>query len=538
MVRRYELLKVSSPWELRTIQLQFRKRQIIFDVAHNQSTPIDCRECGKPGGLCDREPTRDWRHAQTRLSVLIRASLPRCHCPTHGVSAVRAPWERPDGDYVPCDVSRWAQVFSEVEAWVRQTLENKRLRRLVNALLIRLRWKTDPLRRAIVARSIARLPLPALDVTLPLDRDPPYRTYLSVGAHPLGILGAVSDLRPLLASDYINLACRKDPEEQGFLGTAIVPRRTISDFIAGGYCESFETEAKPAFTPSSIRHTVAWLVERIAQSYYVFAHVNEYYIPGKRAHLRGDGPHDALIVGCDTGGRVFRIATYFANGQYTVANLSFERLVMAITLLGNRALVGDSICCVPVLLAVRPTKALRLSFDRSAACKNLTDYLFSRAPVERMAISDDPRYAGDWSAACGYPTESYSYGMNAVATLAEHLRNFSQNGRRIDMRDTRALWEQKKILHSNMRIWSREPRPSHIRDLVASYAKVVTWAQRLHLLAFAYNTEQQREGRGLLLHLESADSVQQAERKVLEVVLEALIKTGGLRHGIVHGMPS
>ena len=531
-----EALKISSPWELRAVQLKFRKRKLIFHVARNPNVPIYCLECGQPCGLCGRSPVQGWRHLKRRFSIIIYASLPRCRCPDHGIKTARAPWERPGGDYVACDVSRLENVFSRIHRGLSGVFRNQSRQDLFNSLLIKLRSTADLLRQPIIARSVARVPLRALDVTLPLNQDPPYKTYHSFGAHPLGILGAVSDLTPLLASDYINLSCLKDPEEDGLLCTTIVPRRTIRDFIARGYCECFEAEGKPSFTPSNIGNIVSWLVERIREKYYVFAHVNEYYIPGMSAHLKTDFAHDALIVGCDTSRRVFKVAAYFADGRYTVANLSFEHLVMAITLLGNRSLVGDSICSVPMLLAVRPREPLRLSFDRRAACTNLADYVLSRPPDESITISDDPTYAGDWSAARGYPIGSHRYGSSAFAAIAEHVRDFSEKKRRIDMRDTRALWEQKKILHANVRVWSVEARLPQASDFVESYAEMVNWAQRLHLLVFAYNIRGRKGGSDLKLHLEKADYMQQAERRVLEPILEALIcRQSTLRHAPISG---
>lgn len=511
----WELLRVSAPWEVRATLIDYMRGRLEYELGWSESAPLKCPECARECPLHDVAPERKWRYLGTKqVLVIVRARVPRCHCSQHGIKAVSAPWLEPMASYAEHHVVTSSRAFSELAISLRQTLLQKRFQRLYLFATRILRPIADTVRRPLITQMVSGVQTPVSTVTLPIDPDPPYKAYHANAAHPLSILGSLGDLKSLLASEYINFSCATTPSPHGSFA-AIVPWRTIGRFVSLGYCELFERERSLSFRMTNSRHLIQWMVDRIGDKWYLLSHVNKYYVPCTWAHLKGDFLHDCLIFGCDTEKRVFKVATYLDTGEYGVTNVSFTYMAMAMTLRGSKYFANVPICHVPVILAVRPKPEIRIPFDRRAACENLNDYLHSAPPDEGIYACDDFVYAGDWMQAMSYPTLSRSYGLQSFTTIVTHIRQLVTQRCNVDMRDTRALWEHKKIMYSNMNFWGTQICISNVDNLTRSYKHVVNWAHSLHWMCLAYNQDNRRDHRELVLHLDNAGEVIDIEKKIL-----------------------
>jgi transposase len=90
------LLGVESPWTVGEVKLDLalKKVEIALQWARGQQVP--CPQCSKPCAMADHAPERTWRHLDTmQFETLIRARVPRCDCPEHGVKTITVPWAAP-----------------------------------------------------------------------------------------------------------------------------------------------------------------------------------------------------------------------------------------------------------------------------------------------------------------------------------------------------------------------------------------------------------------------------------------------------------
>ena len=394
------------------------------------------------------------------------------------------------------------------------------MRDLYNRMTPILRPLADRVRAPLVGRLLARTARLNSAIDLPFDQDPLYKTYLHVGAHPLGILGGVSDVRPLLASDYINLSCRKTSTD--FKETCIVPRCPIGHFVHSGHCEVLDRKERPAFAMRKSRQLIQWLIDKICEGGYVFLHVNKYYIPRSPFYLRQDVPHDCLITGYDGKKASFRIATFLDSGEYGVTDVSFSRMAMAMTLPGSETVLGDYICHFPAAIAIRPKHGMQLRFDPGAAHRNLRNYLYSSPPAGGIYARDDIEYVGDWNMLFGYPSESHSYGLEAFFCIVANIKAAVIESRRIDLRDTRVLWEHKQILGSNIEFWRGHGNEAISDEMRELYADVCKWAGALHFMCVAYNFRFPDSADELQVHLDEFGLILELEKEILSRTLSGL----------------
>jgi hypothetical protein len=360
-------------------------------------------------------------------------------------------------------------------------------------------------------------------VSLPVNLNPPYKTWQCFGAHPLSVLGGASDLTPLLASEYINLACLKTPVD-GMVSAAIVPRRSIGHFVLSGHCELFDLEERWHLEVTDSRRLIQGLLEAMSDGWYILLHLNKYYMPSHICYLTQDFLHDCLVIGFDTGRQIFEVLMYVSTGQYGVSEVPFANLAMAMAFRGGKYFLDDSICYASIVLAVRPKRGIRFQFAREVARNHLHDYLNSVQPDIELYARDNLKYAGDWFMAYGCDSKLHCYGLRAFVRIISHVRTRVDQHQRIDSRDTRALWERKTIMLGNMGFWKKHTHVSNIEELIDLYAEVVKWVRDLHVMCFTYNQR----------HQPSQELVQWFDRfgSIIEVEKEILARMAlGLRSG-------
>lgn len=94
------LLGIRSPWQVRRVELQLQANRVEVDVEHDADAAVACPQCGRSCARYDHAPTRQWRHLDVmQFATIIRARVPRCHCPEHGVVTVQVPWAEPHGRF-------------------------------------------------------------------------------------------------------------------------------------------------------------------------------------------------------------------------------------------------------------------------------------------------------------------------------------------------------------------------------------------------------------------------------------------------------
>jgi transposase len=95
-----KLLGIGKPWEVRAAQLDLIRGHVEIEVGWDETAAVVCPECGKECARHDHAPEREWRHLNVmQFLTVIRARIPRCRCPEHGVKTVRVPWAEKDSRF-------------------------------------------------------------------------------------------------------------------------------------------------------------------------------------------------------------------------------------------------------------------------------------------------------------------------------------------------------------------------------------------------------------------------------------------------------
>ena len=505
----WEILRLRKPWGLSEFSCNLRDRTLVLHIALRAGSSIRCPDCDSPMSVHSSGLRRWWKHSSEDLNIVVCGEIPLFNCTTHGARSPPISWLTPE--FRVCGpVCRHSTESLVARVMQRGKGQFWRLRYADTVRLLRPLGDVWRSRRVITATTAACSVAPAR-VVLPLDIDPPFKTYQCFGAHPLGIVGAATDISPLLASHYINLSCNSTLAD-GTIGVTIVPRRTVGHFVAAGQCELLDVGDESLFKFSHSHRLVRLLIDRIQEGWYVLLHVNEYYFPNHQAYMEEDCLHDCLAFGFDTTRACFRVAMYLKSGQYGATEVSFADMCKALTLHGSNLLLGGAICYRPLALFVKPRINVQFRLDTVAARCHLADYLTSNPPDVVLYARDKLKYAGDWEMTFGYPTKTRRYGLQAFADIVCHISNLIASGSQVEMRATRALWEHKRIMHSNIAMWTREAAGAD--GNVRLYAEVVKWARELHFMCFVYN----RSGDGiarLKAHFDRFVSVIEAEKEVL-----------------------
>ena len=136
------LVGVKSPWRVMRVDLQLEQRRVEIELAHDAATTVDCPECARGCSRHDHAPERTWRHLDVMgFTTVLRARVPRCDCPEHGVVTVQVPWAEPHG--------RFTLVF---EAFAVKVIEASRS--YTQAMdILKLDWHTI---QEIVKRAVER----------------------------------------------------------------------------------------------------------------------------------------------------------------------------------------------------------------------------------------------------------------------------------------------------------------------------------------------------------------------------------------------
>lgn len=136
------LLGIKSPWQVRRVDLQLAASRVEVDVEHDAESAVVCPECRRACPRYDHAPQRQWRHLDVmQFATIIRARVPRCQCPTHGVVTAQVPWAEPHGRFTLMFEAFAVKVIEAARSYV-QAME-----------ILRVDWHTI---QDIVARAVER----------------------------------------------------------------------------------------------------------------------------------------------------------------------------------------------------------------------------------------------------------------------------------------------------------------------------------------------------------------------------------------------
>ena len=87
-----QLLGLSSSWQVADVDLSLEAKQVVLHLLHTDNK-VACPVCGAMCSIYDHSKEHQWRHLDTmEFTTILKARLPRCQCPEHGVKTIAAPW--------------------------------------------------------------------------------------------------------------------------------------------------------------------------------------------------------------------------------------------------------------------------------------------------------------------------------------------------------------------------------------------------------------------------------------------------------------
>jgi transposase len=137
-----QILGLKSPWSVSKVNLDVSQQQVDVFVEHPSGKRFCCPECSELLPCYDHTPERQWRHLDScQFKTILHATIPRVHCPEHGVKQVLVPWAEKG--------SRFTSLFERFAIQVLLATQN------VKGAMSILRTKWDQT-WSIVERAVAR----------------------------------------------------------------------------------------------------------------------------------------------------------------------------------------------------------------------------------------------------------------------------------------------------------------------------------------------------------------------------------------------
>lgn len=304
---------------------------------------------------------------------------------------------------------------------------------------------------------------------LPFALEIPVRSYLN-HAFPLSIVDQIAGCRPYLYESFIQVFFphRKEDYDR-FL---MLPSLTVEGWEEMGLLRTrvIDTHSRGLSRPPAL---IELLTEGIADGYYAEIHIDEYFLPGRPCYGNTHSVHDNMIIGYEWPEKVFHVAGYGAD--YEVAPMGFEDVLRAFYHMPRNEMARR------YLRLIKPRKTPSRPFDLEAVRRQLSDYLNSRASLTPRQMRRKPlywkarRFTGEW-------------GVQSYRALQDYLAEMSRQGRPLDLRATRTLWEHKSCMLERLRYLEEQGRFRDGRLFSFSYAPVESGARMLRFQAYQYNS--------------------------------------------------
>jgi len=180
----------------------------------------------------------------------------------------------------------------------------------------------------------------------------------------------------------------------------------------------------------------------IDESYYLWTHVDEFYIPGTSSYQNKSYPHGIMIHGYDDDRRVFHVVGFLSNQRYGSGEVGYEEMEQAYFDFEPpewKAYTEHSI-----LLKTYPGFLKANAFNLQWVMDQLKDYLHAKPSDQRM-----PAYE------LQLPSP-HAWGMEVYDRLQERLQRTIENTYIVDHRPFHVLWEHKKMMNRRIAYMARE----------------------------------------------------------------------------------
>ncbi|OXM13899.1 hypothetical protein CGZ75_12865 [Paenibacillus herberti] len=240
-------------------------------------------------------------------------------------------------------------------------------------------------------------------------------------------------------------------------------------------------------------------VNLLIYSYYVFIHLDEFYIPESSAFQKFRFPHMILIYGYDYNDKYFRTAGFFSGGKFTRSTATFEQVKQAYLEMNVQYNYDN------YLVLFKFNRETVYCFDIPNMVHQLEDYFFSRDTSQNYRSLRNP-----------LPCR---FGMDVYKDFVEHIEEVSVGGY-LSKHAFQLLWEHKKCMLLRLDYLEKYVLKTNLKEIYSMYEGIEKKCDILRSLMIKYHITNERR---LLKSMSSyVEKIENDEFKVLEVFIQAI----------------
>lgn len=322
----------------------------------------------------------------------------------------------------------------------------------------------------------------------------------------LSIISENKDCQPWIYSNYTNLFLSALENDEFFL-----------DF----FVQTPEHHFNPWFKDSqrlhrdlilkSIPSLISFIKDQIDSNYYVYTHVDEYYIPNTNSYQKRRFAHAVMIYGYDDSTQVFQLAGFLDNRSYSQTTVSYDEFKKAF----EQCDIYDDYLNYTHLLKINPEyhngKIYEFSLSYFAEC--MENYYTSYNEMQNFRSFYTPELYSD-----------RTFGLEIYKKITAFLASTISKNSNFEPRFLYTLKEHKKFMNLKIKYIEQEGHyrfPDVFKDNYLKVEKETT----VILNQFLKHMITQKE-MNINMLINKLNSLYQLEKEALELLLTDLTKQG------------
>lgn len=205
-----------------------------------------------------------------------------------------------------------------------------------------------------------------------------------------------------------------------------------------------------------------YLITQLELEFYVVTYVDEYYIHNSICYQQNHFGHDIFIYGYDLDRRIYNVAIFDKNRQFSMQEVTFDQFEQAYLseLPNSQSLISSCKRLAPedYERAKYGAGMARFEFDLELMIGVLQDYLDGRNSTERLKLQQ-------------HPMEGY-FGIEIYSKLQEFVTRVIEGANNFDVRPLHILWEHKKMMISRIKYLQQQGYLHEETSLLAEYERL------------------------------------------------------------------
>ncbi|RJE89659.1 hypothetical protein D3P07_05320 [Paenibacillus sp. 1011MAR3C5] len=329
-------------------------------------------------------------------------------------------------------------------------------------------------------------------------------------AYVLGILQNYEECKPWIYTHYNQLYISKDYMEFGEYRLDFFPNL----MVLFGNVPWLQYRQTNKGTLANLNIDIhAFLQCHLDEGYYCSTYVDEYYIPNSISNGVHHFSHDLMVFGYDLNRKIYNIAIFDKNRQFSFQEVSFENFDLAYY--NDEGQKGISLCRKVELREYGGSRfgaqLGRYDLELQTMLDSMSDYLHS--------VNTSKRLRFHYQSIEGY------YGLDIYTGLQEYFRLLAEGSLNLDVRPLHILWEHKKMMTARIRYLQEQGALGEESAALEGYTRLEGEAMVLRNMLLKYFYSRNNGTLGDIAN--RLGPMQAAEKQVLSALVEEL---GGHNH--------